>query len=88
MAKAPYRGKAWETARLQVLHRDGYQCQIKRDGCTHLATTADHINPAVEHGPAVPPLDQLRAACGHCNSALGAILGNQRRARKPSRRWL
>lgn len=87
MADPAYRGP-WQVVRLQVLHRDGYECKIQGPRCTHLATTVDHLDEVITHGSAIPPLDRLQAACGPCNFGKGAALGNQRRARKPSRRWL
>lgn len=54
--------------RAAVLARDGYRCQLQRPGCTTVATTADHIAPRAVAGDG---LDNLRAACGHCNFTRG-----------------
>ena len=87
MADLAYRS-AWQRIRPVILHRDGYQCQIQGPRCAGLATTVDHIDDVDTHGPAIPPLDRLRAACVPCNSGRGAAMGNAKRARKPSRQWL
>lgn len=78
----------WKRTRLAVLHRDGYECQLRLAGCTGRATTADHIVPLALGGAMYDPAN-LRAACGHCNSTSGGGLGSARgRVGRPSRRWL
>lgn len=60
-------GPGWARISKLVLERDGGICQLQLDGCTHTATTADHIIPR-RHGGTNDPAN-LRAACRHCNSA-------------------
>lgn len=52
--------------RLEVLKRDGSQCQIVGPGCEGRATHVDHIVPLFEGGRRLDP-DNLRAACETCN---------------------
>jgi hypothetical protein len=58
---------SWRRVRLQVLERDGYQCQIKGPNCKGKATDVDHIIP-VPDGGAILDLTNLRAACHTCNA--------------------
>lgn len=80
-----------------VVARDGGLCQMRDEGCTVVATTAQHVVPRCESDPATwfDP-DGCVAACSHCNLTDGARLGNKRlrekRAREaemlgPSREW-
>src|SRR5689334_22920217 len=66
MTHPRYRTAAWRAVRKQVLARDGRLCQIKRPGCTVIATEVDHrVRPeagGAEYDPA-----NLRAACKACN---------------------
>ena len=62
-------GAEWQRARTMVIERDGGRCQLRRSGCTLVATTADHILPRSRGG--THDLNNLRAACFHCNSARG-----------------
>jgi len=84
----PAYGGAWKHARLAILARDRYTCQIRRAGCTGRATQVDHIVPLAHGGPRLDPTN-LRAACRHCNIAEG----NTTMPRKlphhlpPSRPW-
>ncbi len=61
----------WERLRLAILRRDQWRCRIDGPGCTRLATSVDHIVPLALGGARLDPAN-LRAACGHCNSARGA----------------
>ena len=61
----------WERMRLAILRRDRWRCRIGRPGCTGQATSVDHIVPLALGGARLDPVN-LRAACGHCNSARGA----------------
>lgn len=56
--------------RTRVLFRDGYECQLRLDCCTGLATTVDHIVPKSKGGRDTPA--NLQAACAPCNAAKGA----------------
>ena len=62
-------GADFERAKRAVIRRDGGRCQLRLLGCTVLATSADHLVPRARGGTADP--GNLRAACGHCNSARG-----------------
>ncbi|WP_157743886.1 HNH endonuclease signature motif containing protein [Micromonospora zamorensis] len=48
-----------------MLHRDKETCTIKAKGCTVRATHVDHIVPREMGG--TEEMDNLRAACEHCN---------------------
>lgn len=91
MADWPYTWP-WPVIRLQVLERDGYECQIRDEGCTGRATEADHIQ-SWREGGAPFDLANLRAACKPCNSARGGrraqalARANRTRASGPSRDW-
>ena len=56
-----------------MLERDGYVCQMRLPGCTHVATTANHIRQRARGGRST--LDNYEAACVHCNSVDGGRLG-------------
>ena len=60
--------RAHRRVRTQVLERDGGVCQIRRPGCTHIATQAHHVL-----GRAVTGDDpsHLVAACASCNLDVG-----------------
>ena len=60
--------RQWKQVRLRVLQRDAYECQITV-GCPRPATSVDHIVPRSRGGD--NGLDNLRAACGPCNSRRG-----------------
>ena len=67
-------GSKWQKQRVRILERDHYQCQIRGPGCTHKATTVDHIIPRAVAGAGLVPDSELRAACQHCNSSEGGKL--------------
>jgi 5-methylcytosine-specific restriction endonuclease McrA len=56
----------WRAVRAEVFARAGGQCQIRLPGCTGRAEHVDHIVPRALGGP-LWDLDNLRAACAHCN---------------------
>ncbi|MGE3794455.1 MAG: HNH endonuclease [Dehalococcoidia bacterium] len=58
-------GYEWERRRQAVIERDGGLCQLRLEGCTEIATTADHIVPMALGG--TEDLGNLRASCGACN---------------------
>jgi 5-methylcytosine-specific restriction endonuclease McrA len=60
-----------------VLERDGYQCQVRLPGCTAIATDADHIGDRMDHR-----LENLQAACSHCNQRRNILT----RPKPPSRK--
>jgi hypothetical protein len=62
-----YSTHTWRKIRLQVLDRDQWQCQIRRKGCTELATQVDHIVPVTKGGAKFDP-HNLRASCHKCNN--------------------
>ncbi len=66
--RRPYT-KGWNALSKRVIRRDGGRCQLRLTGCTGVATTADHIRPKAQGGS--DSLDNLRAACRHCNSSAG-----------------
>jgi len=77
-----YANRRWRRARLYVLQRDGYRCQIQGPHCQHTATAVDHITTLAQGGAPYDPTN-LRAACQPCNSGR-----NQVRTRaQPSRQW-
>jgi hypothetical protein len=85
-------GPAWRRFRLQVFRHYGRTCLVRLDGCTGYATTVDHLDAVALHGASLPSLDRVRPACLHCNSSLGATLGNVLRKGtnpdvRPSREW-
>ncbi|MFD8101933.1 AAA family ATPase [Nocardia fluminea] len=53
-----------------VLERDGTLCVLQRPGCTHIATTADHIVPRSLGGDPWD-LENGRPSCRPCNSSRG-----------------
>ncbi len=55
----------WRVIRAAVLGRDKGVCTIQAKGCTQRATHVDHIVPREMGG--TDGLDNLRAACEHCN---------------------
>lgn len=69
--RARPRGNAFEPTRRAVLERDGWRCQVVRDGfrCGRPATHVDHIVPLAAGGG--DELSNLRAACATCNLARG-----------------
>jgi hypothetical protein len=85
-------GRQWNVFRRQVFRHYGRGCMVRLPGCTGYATTVDHLDPVALHGAALPSLDRVRPACLHCNSSLGATLGNALRRgtnpdARPSREW-
>ena len=60
---------AWARRRRLVLERDGHRCTLELEGCTGLATHADHIIPRRFGG--TDDLANLRAACPSCNLRRG-----------------
>ena len=69
----------WRRLREQVFRRDGRICWR----CGGYANTVDHVVAVVLGG--THDLANLRPACGHCNSSIGAALGNRLRPRRPRR---
>ena len=96
MKKNPYSSTARRRLRLEVLERDGWQCQIRSDGCEapnagDLALEGAH--PHVDHiVPASIDLYRFldpgncRAACRHCNSSRAGSLSYLQKNRS-SRVW-
>ena len=64
----------WETRRRRVLERDGYQCQLRLPGCTHLATECDHVTAGDDHR-----LSNLQGACHSCHARKSAREGHRAR---------
>ncbi|GGF30129.1 hypothetical protein GCM10010922_01330 [Microbacterium sorbitolivorans] len=84
MSVGSSRGAAWETLRLTVLDRDGWQCAYCHKHLEGSDATADHIIPKDAGG--ADELDNLVAACRRCNG----IKSNQIVARMPwyNPQWL
>jgi 5-methylcytosine-specific restriction enzyme A len=64
----------WPAIQRAVLERDGHQCQLRYDGCTTLASHADHIEAGDDHRMA-----SLQAACSHCHAIKSSAEGNAAR---------
>ena len=84
--KALYGTKRWKSVRRLVLARAGGVCEMTA-GCPNVATTVDHIVPALElamTGRLAEFYDPLllRAACRPCNASGGASFGNRHRRRR------
>ena len=60
---------AWRTA---VLNEYGTTCLLQLDGCTQVATTADHIKPRVTHPELAYDVSNGRPSCEPCNWKRGA----------------
>lgn len=59
----------WRATRKRILTRDNHTCQLRLDGCTGRATSADHIIPASNGGTDAD--SNLQACCWHCNRKKG-----------------
>lgn len=62
-----YTSSRWRRLRKTILERDGFVCQIQLPGCKLRADQVDHILPVEDGGDFYEP-DNLRAACGRCNT--------------------
>lgn len=62
-----YSSPRWQRFRLEILERDGYQCQIRGPKCKRKANEVDHIVPLADGGPMFDP-GNCRAACNWCNT--------------------
>jgi 5-methylcytosine-specific restriction endonuclease McrA len=77
----------WRKVRLAILERDGWECQLRLEGCTGWASEVDHVV-AVSLGGGVYDPENLRAACATCNRRRGGVLGGSKPfERRPSREW-
>lgn len=71
MSRAWARGstRKWRKIRAQILQRDAYECQIRRQGtCTKAADCVHHV---LGKGPSGDDPQWLVAACTPCNLAIG-----------------
>lgn len=68
----------WRKLRAQVLKEEP-TCRIRLPGCTHTATTADHIIPASQRPDLYLVRSNIRGACSQCNSRLGGAITLQRK---------
>lgn len=59
-------GGDWPRIRLEVLRRDGFQCQLRFSGCLQKASEVDHIRGVSENGSNEP--SNCRAACSRCHA--------------------
>jgi hypothetical protein len=57
----------WQRLRAEILERDHYECKVRGPKCRRRATEVDHIVPVADGGSMWDP-QNLRAACGWCNS--------------------
>jgi 5-methylcytosine-specific restriction protein A len=81
-------GGDWPRIRLQVLKRDGYQCQLRyADICVGRASQVDHIVQPEAGG--TNDLSNLRAVCVKCHrrrTGQQGALAKQRRSKHPQSR--
>jgi 5-methylcytosine-specific restriction enzyme A len=56
--------------RIEVLERDGYQCQAREPGCTGYASQVDHIVNTAAGGAELDPAN-CQATCSPCNARKG-----------------
>lgn len=65
-----YHSQEWKAARLQVLERDAYRCQVcKRAGRLTVADTVHHIIPVKVDSSKRLDLDNLESICRACHNA-------------------
>ena len=82
-----YKTRMWRVVRAAVLRRDAYQCQLRIDGCTGLATECDHVVRPEDGGDEFHT-DNLQASCKHCNvSKRNSELAKRARGYPPMRKW-
>jgi 5-methylcytosine-specific restriction protein A len=74
----------WKTLRLKILARDGYQCQIRYDGCIGQATIADHVLALLLVGTDDPT--NLQAACRPCSDKKASDEGHIAQGHTPKPR--
>jgi len=76
--------RAWRRTRLAVLVRDSWECQLRLDGCTVIATHVHHV-----HGRCITGDDpaHLVAACAHCNLKAGDPTRTPDPTPRPRTRW-
>jgi 5-methylcytosine-specific restriction enzyme A len=75
-----YQSPEWKRLRILILDRDRWACQVRGRGCTHGASSVDHIVASAEGGDFWDPAN-LRASCRPCNSTRGSKLATSRAAR-------
>lgn len=73
--------RAWRAVRAFVLERDNHRCQLKLKFCQVTANTVNHKLAKSQGGTDHP--SNLEAACGWCNSSLGAAVSDP----EPLGRW-
>lgn len=79
----PKRQTVRKSLKEEVFKQKGIYCWIQRPGCTVRATTVDHVIPKALGGE--DHIDNLRPACGRCNSVLGGELGAHLKKMKQER---
>ena len=67
------RHRKWAAA---VLKRDKRVCALRLEGCTFIATEADHIIPVAEGGDEYA-LWNGRAVCSHCHRLISSQQGHK-----------
>lgn len=58
--------RAWRKLRLEVLQRDGYECQQRGPNCIGYASEVDHDANIAAGGPELDPAN-ARAICSPCH---------------------
>jgi 5-methylcytosine-specific restriction endonuclease McrA len=75
--------RAWRALRAKVLAEEPI-CRIQGPGCTHIATTVDHIEPYSLRPDLALVRSNCRGACARCNYARGDGTNQQTRAPRPA----
>lgn len=69
--------KDWGRIKRYIIRRDGELCQLRLEGCTGVATTADHVGDRRDHSFA-----NLVASCRKCNERRASKQGNDVRNKR------
>lgn len=78
-----YHSRKWKAARLHVLERDAYRCQVcKRAGRLTVADTVHHITPVKVDPSKRLDLDNLESICRACHNAEHKEKAKSQRAKK------
>lgn len=65
----PYHTSRWRKKRIEILKRDGYQCQsCKEEGITEQANTVDH-KLAIKDGGSIFGNHNLQSLCKRCHDS-------------------
>ncbi len=63
--------RGWKQLRLQRLAVDGHRCQLRRPGCTVVATTV-HLDPSLRGEHRLATLENTLSACRRCHGSVDA----------------